>query len=118
MKMKQWWLIISLIGLSVLVSCQDTDEYSTDPRENFEALWKILDENYCFFDYKQVDWDDVHDRYSAQLTDTMNQFALFDLMAEMLAELKDGHTNLISTFKPVFQLRRGTVLGVVSGLSA
>ena len=98
MKMKQWWLIISLIGLSVLVSCQDTDEYSTDPRENFEALWKILDENYCFFDYKQVDWDEVHDRYSAQLTDTMNQFALFDLMAEMLAELKDGHSNLYSSF--------------------
>ena len=98
MKMKQWWLMLSLLASFFLVACKDTDEYTVDPRTNFEALWKILDENYCFFDYKQVDWDEVHDRYSAQLTDTMNQFALFDLMGEMLAELKDGHTNLYSSF--------------------
>lgn len=94
--MKQFW--IGILSLSLLFSCQDTDEYTVNPRENFEALWKILDENYCFFDYKSVDWDEIHDRYSVQIQDTMNQFALFDLMADMLSELKDGHTNLYSSF--------------------
>ena len=61
--MKQWWLILSLLASFFLAACKDTDEYTVDPRTNFEALWKILDENYCFFDYKQVDWDEVHDRY-------------------------------------------------------
>lgn len=87
-----------ILGLSLLFSCQDPDEYTVHPKENFEALWRILDENYCFFDYKEVDWDEVHDRYAVQIKDTMNQFALFDLMADMLRELKDGHTNLYSSF--------------------
>ena len=79
-------------------SCDKGEEYTADPVANFEALWRIMDENYCFFSYKQVDWDEVYDRYRVQVTDTMDQYALFDLMAEMLRELKDGHTNLISSF--------------------
>ena len=78
--------------------CEKGDEYEPSPRENFEALWKILDENYCFFSYKQVDWDEVHERYSPLITDTMSQIALFDTLANMTNELKDGHTNLVSQF--------------------
>lgn len=78
--------------------CEKADEFSMSPRENFETLWKILDEHYCFFEYKDIDWDEVHDRYSLQITDTMDQFELFDVLGKMLAELKDGHTNLISSF--------------------
>lgn len=96
--MKKILLIFSLICSFFLISCQKTDEYTTSPRENFESLWRILDENYCFFKYKDVDWDNVYDRYSVQVSDTMNQYALFDLMGNMLAELKDGHTNLYSSF--------------------
>ena len=81
-----------------LFSCEKADEYSSAPRENFEALWKIMDEHYCFFEYKDVDWNDVYARYSVQVTDTMKQDQLFKLLGEMLNELKDGHTNLISSF--------------------
>ena len=42
-----------MIYLMALVAClfsgcEKGDEYEPSPRENFEALWKILDENYCF----------------------------------------------------------------------
>ena len=80
------------------VSCEKATDYNSSPRENFEALWKIMDENYCFFTYKEVDWDEVHDHYSSLVKDTMNQYELFDLLGDMLAEVKDGHTNLISSF--------------------
>lgn len=79
-------------------ACEKADEYVTSPRENFEALWTIIDEHYCFFDYKELDWNQVHDQYSVQIKDTMNQYELFDVLGKMLAELKDGHTNLISSF--------------------
>lgn len=78
--------------------CREESAYTTDPRTNFEALWKIMDEHYCFFDYKEVDWDDVYRRYSLQVPDTMNRYQLFDFLGQMLAELKDGHTNLVSSF--------------------
>ncbi|MDR2147125.1 MAG: S41 family peptidase [Tannerella sp.] len=88
---------ISVIFLFVL-SCSVEDEYSSDARTNFEALWKIIDEHYCFFDYKDIDWDAMHEKYSVQVTDSMDKYHLFQLMGKMLAELKDGHTNLISSF--------------------
>lgn len=73
-------------------------KYNSSPRDNFEALWRIMDENYCFFAFKDVDWDDVYDRYNLLVKDTMNQYELFDILGKMLAEVKDGHTNLISSF--------------------
>ena len=93
------YLIYICISLGFLFTgCEKSDEYVASPQENFEALWKILDENYCFFEYKDIDWNEVHDRYKTQISDTMNQYVLFDVLGDMLNELKDGHTNLISTF--------------------
>ena len=79
-------------------SCEKATEYNSSPRDNFEALWRIMDENYCFFSFKDVDWNEVHDRYDRLVKDTLNQYELFDLLGKMLAEVKDGHTNLISSF--------------------
>ena len=87
-----------VLALVLLAGCMKPDVYTTDPHTNFEALWKILDEHYCFFEYKQVDWDEVYRKYSVLVSDTMNQYVLFDFLGNMLAELKDGHTNLISSF--------------------
>lgn len=87
-----------LVLFLVLSGCDNSEEFSRSPHENFEALWKILDEHYCFFEYKEIDWDEVYSRYYEQVSDTMNQYVLFDLLGKMMRELKDGHTNLISSF--------------------
>lgn len=85
------YLIYICISLGFLFTgCEKSDEYVASPQENFEALWKILDENYCFFEYKDIDWNEVHDRYKTQISDTMNQYVLFDVLGDMLNELKDG----------------------------
>lgn len=86
------------IWIILLVGCENAGEYSYSSHDNFKALWKIIDEYYCFFEYKQIDWDEVYQRYNPQISDTMNQYQLFDKLGEMLNELKDGHTNLISSF--------------------
>ena len=75
-------------------SCEKVDNYTMDARTNFEALWTIMDEHYCFFEYKDVDWKKVYRKYSPQVTDTIDRYQLFDLLGNMLSELKDGHTNL------------------------
>jgi len=93
--MRRAYLYILLI---VLAGCEKSGEYSLSPRVNFESLWKIIDEHYCFFEYKQVDWDEIYVRYSAEINDSMDQYELFGKLGDMLNELKDGHTNLISSF--------------------
>lgn len=87
-----------IASLLVLSSCHDTPDWPDSPTGNFEALWTALDEHYCFFEYKNVDWQEVHDRYAAKVSDDMTQEELFRVCDEMLKELKDGHTNLTSSF--------------------
>ncbi len=87
-----------LLLITFLLGCEDaTMNFSNNPRGNFEALWTIMDRNYCFFEYKNIDWDDVYNRYSPRVTQDMDNDGLFKLMGEMLSELKDGHVNLIAS---------------------
>jgi len=90
--------ILSVIICCLLFSsCFHEDDYGNSKRENFELLWKIIDEKYCFFEYKDIDWNDIYTRYSERITEDMPTESFFDLMGEMLAELKDGHVNLYAT---------------------
>lgn len=93
---------LGLLLAAVMVSCVDVDEYSDDPKGNFEALWKIMDEHYCFFDYKGeaygLDWNEVRARYSRQVSDNMTDDQLFEVLGNMLGELRDGHVNMYSPF--------------------
>lgn len=88
-------LLLSALTVS---SCHSIDEWNDNPRGNFEALWTILDEHYCFFEEKDIDWNEVHSRYSAKVSDDMTSQELFYVCADMLNELRDGHTNLSSSF--------------------
>lgn len=94
--------LLPLIVALAAVSCVDEEEYSDDPRGNFEALWKIMNEHYCFFDYKNseygLDWNEVYARYSRQIDDGMTSTQLFEVLGNMLGELRDGHVNMYASF--------------------
>lgn len=99
---KLLYVIIPLILGLVQTSCVDEEEYTDNPEGNFEALWKIMDEHYCFFDYKNeaygLDWNQVYLKYSQQIDQGMTDDQLFEVLGNMLAELRDGHVNMYSPF--------------------
>lgn len=97
-------LTIILLAVS-LASCHKVEEYADNPRGNFEALWTILDEHYCFFEEKGVDWDAVHAKYSPRISPEMTREELFTVCADMLDELRDGHVNLSSSFNTSYYRR-------------
>ena len=94
-------LWMTILAFLFLPSCITEDIPENNPRGNFEALWKIIDTKYCFLDYKNkeygLDWDEVYRRYSNRLTDNMTQKQLFQVLAEMLEELREGHVNLVAS---------------------
>ncbi|GAP72099.1 peptidase, S41 family [Candidatus Symbiothrix dinenymphae] len=94
------FLKYSLIALLPLLfaTCIEIEEFDNSPQGNFEALWKIMDEHYCFFDVKGVDWDAVHAEYAPKITPKMSRDTLFLVLSAMLREVRDGHVNLISAF--------------------
>lgn len=80
----------------MLASCHQLADWHNTPQDNFDALWTLVDEHYCFFDEKEVDWDACRQRYGKRIYAGMSSQMLFQVCSEMLDELKDGHVNLSS----------------------
>ena len=102
-------MIVLAMLVSVLLpgSCSWNEEvknreFSNTPQGNFMALWTIMDEHYCFFDLKKeklgVDWNEVKTRYAASISDDMSDRSLFEVLCNMIGELRDGHVNLTSAY--------------------
>ncbi len=91
-------LIVPIIVLSVTCSCIEEEKFSDNAYGNFQALWKILDEHYCFFSEKNIDWNAIREKYSRQVNEGMNYQQLFEVLTNMIGELRDGHVNLYTSF--------------------
>lgn len=94
--MKHLYLII--LSVFFLSSCVNEEQFDNTPKGNMEALWKMIDEHYCFLDYKAeaigLDWNEVHGRYRQMLDKDMTSPQLQEVLCNMLSELRDGHVNL------------------------
>lgn len=89
--------ILLLAIITLTAGCYRADDIDNSPKGNFEALWKILDRGYCYFTYKNIDWNNIYDKYEAQISSRMTGEELFEVLGEMTRELKDGHVNLSSS---------------------
>lgn len=94
-------IFILPILLLFCVSCEkmfmEPDPEGT-PTETFEYLWNKVDQQYAFFDVKEVDWDSIHTVYSAKISDDISSDSLFAVLGSMLNNLNDGHVNLIGRY--------------------
>lgn len=93
-------LFVTLWGL-LFGACSVREDYNTSPIANYDALWHTFDEHYSFFDLKLpagVSWRDLYYKYRDKIDPKMTQDSLFTVMTELMAELRDGHVNLITPF--------------------
>lgn len=95
-------LLTYLLPALLLTGCVEEDQFSNSPMGNYDALWSIIDERYCFFEQARqqhgLDWDDVYHKYKPQVQAAESNAELFDIYGNMLRELKDGHVNLTSDY--------------------
>ncbi len=92
-------LIVFGLLLYGLTSCEkaiNLKNPDSTPVAVFDEAWKVMDERYAMFSFKEVDWKSVYTTYRQQVTDDMTDKALFDVLARMLETLKDGHVALLS----------------------
>lgn len=96
--LRKCFLLILSVFCALLSSCVTQDVPDDTRRGNFEALWRTLDEHYCFFGYKHeaygLDWNKVREKYKPAIAELMTDKQLFEVLAEMTYELRDGHVNL------------------------
>ena len=97
--MKKPFILIVLAF--AFTSCErafmEQDEPS-NPVNVFDYLWNQVDQQYAFFDVKNIDWDSVREVYRPMVNDNMSNDSLFRVCAAMLNTLQDGHTNRIAGF--------------------
>ncbi|MEL6534574.1 MAG: S41 family peptidase [Bacteroidota bacterium] len=94
-------LLIPLLALLAFTSCEEvffTEGASTDPVVVFEAAWAELRDGYSFFEVKQIDWDSVYDVYRPRVQENLSEEELFQVIADMIFTLRDGHVNLVTPF--------------------
>lgn len=88
--------------MSVFIcSCEEAffrQEYENNAEDVFHSLWTTVDENYAFFTAKNIDWDSVYTANRPHIHNGMPSDELFDVLADMLATLRDGHVNLQAGF--------------------
>jgi len=95
--MKSNCIIILLIVLFGYSSCERVFMQEEPEPENaviFDHLWKTVDEKYSFFTDKNIDWDSAKDVFRPRALNARNSIELFNVLADMLFILEDGHVNI------------------------
>ena len=93
--------VLLLLTLFALLSCErilTSKDPENTPSNNFEILWQNLDRKYSLFTTKGIDWDSIHQVYRPDIHNDMHDTALFQTVGRMIQELKDGHTDITSSF--------------------
>lgn len=88
-------LLFLFLSCSGLFMEPDPD---SDPVSVFNTLWQDFDRLYCFFDYKNIDWNAVYSEFRPQVEKDTPETILFRICSEMLMRLHDGHVNIRSPF--------------------
>ena len=63
---------------------------------NYNLMWKRLDENYAMFGVKKINWDSLYIIYGEQINDYTSESELWDICSSLIAELDDGHVCLLN----------------------
>jgi len=89
------FVVSSCAGLSTIEEPANRDygpryslqEYQT---QIFEALWKIIQDNYIYYESADIDWDSLHDNYLERIKSGLTAVELNSLFEELTAELPSG----------------------------
>ena len=86
---------IAATNLKVPERCENGGTAKTQNAiQNFEVLWHTFNENYAFFELREVNWQRQYDLFRPQVAAISSEQEFFDLMSAMLAPLDDGHVGL------------------------
>lgn len=79
-------------------SCAQSNFISEDydPLFIFDEFWNHVDQNYIYFDEKEVDWNEVYSTYAPTLNENSTQEELLVAIENSMFTLKDAH-NIIRT---------------------
>ena len=76
-------IISTFCALVTLASCEKFEtvkEVNTDFKTNFDTFWTMIDEQYSFLDYKNIDWDAVYDEMLPRVEAAQTEQQFFNVL--------------------------------------
>jgi len=65
-----------------------------DPVYNFEVFWNTFNENYAFFQKRNIHWDQVYKDYRPRINQKTTDKDLYKVLNEIITKFNDGHITL------------------------
>lgn len=96
--MKIWQNIFLIVIIMTYLGCESiflTDDPDSTNIRDFEMVWNRYNQVYPMFDYKNIDWDSIYHIYYPLALKAKGD-EIYQVIFDMLAELKDGHIALIT----------------------
>jgi hypothetical protein len=105
-------IIHCLIVVFCFVSCSKditAPLQEMSPIDVFEEFWQYVDQQYIYFEEKNVDWNEIYTTYRNQLTESTTEQELLSICESALKELKDSHNQIKAPFSQInkFDYREG-----------
>jgi len=97
--MKNTILISVLMLLFASCSKELLPKKINNPSEVYEEFWNHVNENYIYFDEKNVDWDSVYQVHSIGVNDNTSDEELLQAMEQSMLTLRDGHNTIKTPFR-------------------
>lgn len=84
-------LFILILAVVFTISCSDEIVLSNTPENVFQQFWNIMDEQYVYFEEKNINWDSIYTIYYPLAKNASNDTELFKIFEKIIPLFKDGH---------------------------
>ncbi|MBI3138418.1 MAG: peptidase [Sphingobacteriales bacterium] len=92
--MNTLYTLVLFLLLSPALSSAQEKQYSPEQyKQDFNYFWTSINDEYCYFNKKQTDWDKVKDLYSRLIDTVQSRGAFVAVLEKALYELYDHHCN-------------------------
>ncbi|MDQ7947184.1 MAG: S41 family peptidase [Pedobacter sp.] len=83
-------LILCLSSLAVYSQTFKLKDYQQD----FDYFWQSINDNYCYFSKKGIDWKSLRATYQSEIDTVTSRNAFIGILEKVLNELHDHHSSL------------------------
>jgi C-terminal processing protease CtpA/Prc len=90
---KALYTIILILFSPVLTFAQGEQFTTGQYKQDFNYFWTSINDEYCYFNKKQTDWDKVKFLYSPMIDTVKSRGAFVAILEKALYELYDHHCN-------------------------
>lgn len=91
-------ILLILICLTNLKALAQTT-YKEQCHKDLDFFWQTLNDNYCYFDKKQIDWSKLKPVYDAQVDTVTGRPGFVSVLERAIYELYDHHCGLQTSYK-------------------